>query len=154
MRRRGGKQVWSETLTAAERATSISKHEQYYRILGCLVDTLESQFGLCLLYDIHSYNYQRIEHETPVFNLGTGQINTRKWSKEVDQLLGPLGNIELPNIQVDTGVNSVFRGGQGYQATFIKENFANTLILPIEVKKIFMNEVGGVRPSPPWLSRN
>jgi len=137
-----GKQVWSETLTAAERATSISKHEQYYRILGCLVDTLESQFGLCLLYDVHSYNYQRIERETPAFNLGTGQLNTRKWDKEINHLLGLLGNIELPNIEIDASVNSVFKG-QGYQATFIKENFANTLILPIEVKKIFMNEVGG-----------
>lgn len=135
-----GKSVWSEDVTDDERAVSISKHQCYYRILGCLVDSLESQFGLCLLYDIHSYNYQRIEQVTPVFNLGTSLLNKRKWRKEIDHLLGLLNDVELPNIEVNAEANSVFKG-QGYQATFIKENYANTLILPIEVKKVFMNEI-------------
>ena len=137
-----GKSVWSEGISEDERALSISKHQCYYRILGCLVDTLESQFDLCLLYDIHSYNYQRIEQATPVFNLGTSQLNKRKWHKEINHLLRLLNDVELPNLEVNAEVNSVFKG-QGYQAAFIKENFANTLILPIEVKKVFMNEMSG-----------
>ncbi|MCW8328595.1 flavohemoglobin expression-modulating QEGLA motif protein [Photobacterium sp. SDRW27] len=137
-----GKSVWSEPLSEAERAISSEKHACYYRILGCLIDTLESQFGLCLLYDIHSYNYLRIERDTPVFNLGTGQINTRKWHKETKRLIELLEGIELPNIRVDAKINDVFKG-MGYQATFIRQHFPNTLILPIEVKKIYMDEMRG-----------
>lgn len=129
-----GKPVWSTPLTDAERAVSLEKHNTYYRILACLVDTLESHFGLCLLYDLHSYNYQRIEREVPVFNLGTKQVNRRRWRKEIDSLMDKLSKIELPNIDVTAQVNDVFQG-MGYQATFVKENFKNTLIMPLEVKK-------------------
>lgn len=99
-----------------------------------MIETLENKFGLCLLYDIHSYNYQRIEREVPTFNLGTAQVNCRRWRKELDVLLEHLNAIELPNIDVVANENDVFKG-MGYQATFVKENFSNTLIMPLEVKK-------------------
>ncbi|WP_305418393.1 flavohemoglobin expression-modulating QEGLA motif protein [Photobacterium leiognathi] len=137
-----GKNVWLEPLTPEERAISHEKHSCYYRILKCLVETLEKEFGLCLVYDIHSYNHQRIDAETPTFNVGTKQINCRRWRKEINVLLENLNSVELPNLEVTALENDVFKG-MGYQATFIKENFSNTLILPIEVKKIFMNEQGG-----------
>ncbi|WEM45325.1 flavohemoglobin expression-modulating QEGLA motif protein (plasmid) [Photobacterium sp. DA100] len=137
-----GKPVWQTPLSDDERAVSLAKHNCYYRILACLIDTLESKFGLCLLYDIHSYNYQRIERDVPVFNLGTKQVNTRRWRKEIDSLVGKLRNIELPNIDVTAEVNDVFQG-MGYQASFVKANFTNTLIMPLEVKKVFMDEERG-----------
>ncbi|KHT65623.1 hypothetical protein RJ45_00300 [Photobacterium gaetbulicola] len=137
-----GKPVWLSPLSDDEQALSLAKHSCYYRILACLIDTLESKFGLCLLYDIHSYNYQRIERDVPVFNLGTKQVNTRRWRKEIDSLVDKLRNIELPNIDVTAEVNDVFQG-MGYQASFVKANFANTLIMPLEVKKVFMDEERG-----------
>lgn len=137
-----GKPVWAEPLTDSERSTSLAKHNCYYRILACLVDTLETRFGLCLLYDVHSYNYQRIERDTPVFNLGTKQVNTRRWRKEIDSFLKGLDAIELPNINVTAKNNDVFMG-MGYQASFIKANFRNTLILPLEIKKVYMDESRG-----------
>ncbi|MGF1682213.1 flavohemoglobin expression-modulating QEGLA motif protein [Photobacterium minamisatsumaniensis] len=137
-----GKQVWSEPLTSEERSASLAKHSCYYRILACLVDTLESRFGLCLLYDIHSYNYQRIDRDVPVFNLGTKQVNTRRWHKEIKSFVDKLATVELPNIAVDAKVNDVFHG-MGYQANFVKNNFANTLIMPLELKKVFMDENRG-----------
>ncbi|PSW20604.1 flavohemoglobin expression-modulating QEGLA motif protein [Photobacterium sanctipauli] len=137
-----GKQVWSTPLLPDERETSVAKHDCYYRILACLIDTLESKFGLCLLYDIHSYNHQRIERDTPVFNLGTKQVNTRRWHKEVKSLVDRLAQVELPNIEVSANINDVFQG-MGYQASFIKARFANTLIMPLEVKKVFMDETRG-----------
>ncbi|HIF9456125.1 TPA: flavohemoglobin expression-modulating QEGLA motif protein [Photobacterium damselae] len=137
-----GKEVWTENLTEQERQTTLEKHARYYRILKCLIETLENKFGLCLLYDIHSYNYQRIEREVPTFNLGTEQVNCRRWRKELDVLLEHLNAIELPNIDVVANENDVFKG-MGYQATFVKENFSNTLIMPLEVKKVFMNEQAG-----------
>ncbi|MCP4956510.1 MAG: flavohemoglobin expression-modulating QEGLA motif protein [Photobacterium aquimaris] len=137
-----GKNVWSTPLSDAEREISLAKHQSYYRILQCLVETLELQFGLCLIYDIHSYNYQRVDTATPTFNVGTMQINRRRWRKEIDVLLEGLNNVELPNIDVTALENDIFKG-LGYQAAFIKQHFKNTLIMPIEVKKIFMNEEGG-----------
>lgn len=137
-----GKPVWQTPLTDEERAVSLAKHSCYYRILACLIDTLESQFGLCLLYDVHSYNYQRIDRDVPVFNLGTRQVNTRRWRKEIDSLVGKLRNIELPNINITAEVNDVFQG-MGYQASFVKSHFTNTLIMPLEVKKVFMDEARG-----------
>lgn len=137
-----GRKVWSEDLTDVERNVSQAKHACYYRILGCLIATLEERFGLCLLYDIHSYNYHRIEKDTPVFNLGTKQVNGRRWHKELQQLVSRLNEVELPNVDVSAKANDVFKG-MGYQATFVKENFTNTLIMPIEVKKIYMNENRG-----------
>ncbi|WP_299018053.1 flavohemoglobin expression-modulating QEGLA motif protein [uncultured Photobacterium sp.] len=137
-----GKKVWMEKLTEAEQSISRAKHACYYRILSCLIDTLESRFGLCLMYDIHSYNYQRIEKNAPVFNLGTKQVNTRKWHKELNQLITRLEEIVLPNIEISAKANDVFKG-MGYQATFVRDNFSNTLIMPIEVKKIYMDEGRG-----------
>ncbi|WP_281222468.1 flavohemoglobin expression-modulating QEGLA motif protein [Photobacterium sanguinicancri] len=137
-----GKDVWSTPLTDAEKAVSLDKHAKYYRILKCLIEALENKFGLCLIYDVHSYNYQRIENETPTFNLGTQQINKKLWRKDIDECLNQLNSVELPNIVVSAKENDVFKG-MGYQANFVKQHFKKTLILPIEVKKIFMNEVGG-----------
>ncbi|GIC79565.1 flavohemoglobin expression-modulating QEGLA motif protein [Moritella sp. F3] len=137
-----GKDVWSDALPTSEIALSKAKHSRYYRILKCLISTLEAKFGLCLLYDIHAYNYQRIETKTPTFNIGTQQLNSRHWRKVLDNLQRKLKHIELPNITVSVAENDVFKG-LGYQASFVTEHFRNTLIMPIEVKKVYMNEVGG-----------
>ncbi|MFT5807998.1 MAG: hypothetical protein ACI9LG_002298 [Moritella dasanensis] len=137
-----GKDVWSAALPASEIALSKAKHSRYYRILKCLISTLEAKFGLCLLYDIHAYNYQRIDANTPTFNIGTQQLNSRHWRKVLDNLQRKLKHIELPNITVSVAENDVFKG-LGYQAIFVTEHFRNTLIMPIEVKKVYMNEVGG-----------
>ena len=137
-----GKKVWTEDLTTEEKQVSLDKHATYYRILQCLISTLEKEFGFCLLYDVHSYNYQRIEYDSPTFNVGTKQINSRRWRKEIDEALQLLNNVQLPNIDVTARENDVFKG-MGYQATYIKNHFKNTLVLPIEVKKIYMSELGG-----------
>ena len=136
------KQVWQEPLSAEQIALSRTKHSRYYRILKTLITSLEAQFGLCLLYDVHSYNHQRIDGPTPTFNLGTKQVNAIHWRKTLDGLLRRLKRIELPNISVSVAENNVF-SGMGYQASFVTKHFRNTLIMPLEVKKVYMNEEGG-----------
>ncbi len=137
-----GKDIWSPSLPESEIALSKAKHNRYYRILKCLISTIEAKFGLCLLYDIHAYNYQRIEKKTPTFNIGTEQLNSRHWRKELDNLQYQLKHIELPNLSVSVAENVVFKG-MGYQASFVTKHFRNTLIMPIEIKKVYMNEIGG-----------
>jgi len=52
----------------------------------------------------------------------------------------------LPGIEVRAALNEVFYG-RGYQATFVGERFRNTLVLPTEVKKAYMDELSG-KPLP------
>jgi uncharacterized protein (TIGR02421 family) len=138
-----GKQVWKQPLTENEKAESRYKHQIYYRVLYALTQQLEKLFGACLIYDVHSYNYRRIQPATtPTFNLGTAQVDTNYWVNEIDHYVTQLKKIELNNVKVSVAKNQVFQG-KGYQAKFIKEHFKKTLILPTEVKKVFMNEETG-----------
>ncbi|GAB6260592.1 flavohemoglobin expression-modulating QEGLA motif protein [Photobacterium sp. R1] len=137
-----GKDVWHAPLTDAERFASLAKHSCYYRIFHALITALEHKFGYCVVYDVHSYNYERITTPCPTFNLGTAQVDRKEWQSEIKDLLTRLGQVNLPNLAVTAGENLVFQG-MGYQATFVRDHFSRTLILPIEIKKVYMNENGG-----------
>lgn len=145
-----GKSVWREPLTEAEKTRSLDKHAAFYRVLGALYDKLESLHPAVLTYDVHSYNYRRPEMgDTPVFNVGTEQIDMTRWQGAIDHWVGILDGIRLPGIPVRCAINEVFFG-RGYHATFVRENQRNTLILPSEVKKVFMDEHTG-QPYPEIL---
>lgn len=137
-----GKAVWRKKLTAKERAESIGKHQAFYRVLDALVTVIEQRFGAALIFDIHSYNYLRIEKETPTFNLGTEQIDKERWQSVIDLTLARLTKVELPNMPVTAMENTVFYG-RGYLIAHINSRFQNSLVLPLEIKKIFMDELKG-----------
>ena len=138
-----GKTVWSRKLTPKERMVSITKHQTFYRIVDALVVQLEKQFGEVLMMDVHSYNHvRRTEAIVPTFNIGSEQIDRDRWRFVINKALISLGHIRLPNIPVLAKENSVFFG-RGYLASHINSRFQNTLVLPVEVKKIFMDEVSG-----------
>jgi len=136
-----GRQVWKSPLSAAQKETSLKKHHTFYRVLGELYKKLENQHGSCLVYDMHSYNHKRIEKDTPVFNIGTEQLD-KKWTGVIKHWVEQLNNITLPGISSRAAADEVFYG-RGYQATFVHNNLNNTLVLPTEVKKVFMNELTG-----------
>lgn len=138
-----GDDVWKTPLKKSEKSLSLKKHDQYYRLLKALLDVLEKKFGGCLLVDIHSYNWEIRKHEqAPIFNIGTAQINLTRFEKPISTLAKNLSAIDLPNLEIETQYDAVFQG-KGYQATFIQENTSNTLIIPLEIKKIFMDERSG-----------
>ena len=137
------KPVWSRPLTDDERRLSLEKYACYYRVLGALLQKLETFFGRCLLFDVHSYNMQRDNRQTaPVFNIGTAQIEKRRWHKTLKSLNEALNQIELPNLEVQAEQDVVFYG-KGYQATFTRKHCSSVLTIPIEVKKIYMDELTG-----------
>lgn len=139
-----GKTVWRTPLTAAERQRSLEKHAAFYAVLGTLYRKLESLHPAILVYDVHAFNYRRpAMPETPVFNVGTEQIDMRRWQAAVNAWIEELSRIRLPDIMVQALVNAIFYG-RGYQATFVRANFKNTLILPSEVKKVYMDEMRGI----------
>lgn len=137
-----GKQVWRKKLTAKERNDSGEKHRGFYRVLDALVGKLEAQFGATLMFDVHSYNFLRRTDATPTFNLGTEQIDHDRWRSMVNLTLDKLNKVELSNLPVVACENGVFYG-RGYMIAHINSRFQNTLVLPIEVKKIFMDELTG-----------
>lgn len=138
-----GRNVWKAPLGNPEKILSLKKHDQYYRILKKLIDVLEKKFSGCLLVDVHSYNWQVREHKNaPVFNIGTSQVDVARFKETLTTLERKLLSIDLPNLDIESKCDAVFYG-KGYQATFIRENFLNTLITPLEIKKIFMDEENG-----------
>jgi uncharacterized protein (TIGR02421 family) len=137
-----GKKVWRYKLPEKEKKISINKHQTFYRVLDALVAQLEKKFKHCLIFDIHTYNYQRINRKTPTFDLGTRQINNDRWMPMIHATLKSLNSIQVDNLPVNAEENDVFVGN-GYMISHINSRFENTLVLPIEIKKCFMNEISG-----------
>jgi len=138
-----GQQVWNTPLTDAEKAASVQKHHDFYRVLGVLYEQLESIHPQILVYDVHSYNYQRPGMgDVPLFNIGTEQLDKQRWQSVIDDWNERLGQIDLPAVEVRSAIDEVFYG-RGYQATFVKQNLKNILVLPTEAKKSFMDELTG-----------
>lgn len=134
------KSVWKRPLTDDEKQISLTKHARYYQIFSALLKKLETLFGRCLVFDLHSYNMKKDGREkAPIFNIGTAQIEKRKWHKTLKHLDENLANIELPNLDVTCERDTVFYG-LGHQATFTRQNFNAVLNIPVEVKKIYMDE--------------
>ena len=139
-----GKPVWLKPLTNSQKQLSVDKHKMFYRVLGELIKTVEKLHGNCLVYDIHSYNYSRMNQSEipPTFNIGTEQLDTQRWAQVIKHWNKILAKIVLPNNDTRSAVDEVFFG-RGYLATFVKTKFKNTLVLPTEVKKVFMSEETG-----------
>jgi uncharacterized protein (TIGR02421 family) len=137
------KTVWKRKLTKKESQASIEKHQRFYRVLDVLTTTIERRFGAALIFDIHSYNYLGLEERvTPTFNIGTEQLDRERWKDTIELALNRLGEITLPNLPVVADENIVF-SGRGYLASHINARLQNTLVLPLEIKKIFMDELSG-----------
>jgi uncharacterized protein (TIGR02421 family) len=137
-----GKAVWRSKLSAKERKISTNKHQTFYRVLDALIRSVEQQYRASLIFDVHSYNHLRQSDDAPTFNIGSEQINMDRWQSIVDFSLKKLGAITLPNSSVTAKENAVFYG-RGYMISHVNSRFQNTLVLPLEVKKVFMNEGTG-----------
>ncbi len=138
------KQVWVEPLAENEIQISLNKHALFYRVLGAVIKKVEKLHGNCLVYDLHSYNYLDMASELspPTFNIGTEQLDSIRWGLVIKHWNKSLGMADMPNIDTRSAIDELFFG-RGYLATFVKQNFKNTLTLPTEVKKVFMNELSG-----------
>jgi hypothetical protein len=138
------KQAWAQPLAENEIQINLNKHALFYRVLGAVIKKVEKLHGNCLVYDLHSYNYVDMACETapPTFNIGTEQLDSIRWSQVIKHWDKSLGMADMPNIETRSVIDELFFG-RGYLATFVKQNFKNTLVLPTKVKKVFMNELSG-----------
>jgi len=136
-----GKKLWKTPLSRALRTISLSKHENFYKVIHALMVKLEKKFGVSIVYDMHSYNWRRWDREVPVINLGTINIDIDRFGKEVEDWRRSLSLLKLPNvIECSSNINDTFQGN-GYFLKFITNNFKNTLVLATEIKKIYCDEM-------------
>jgi N-formylglutamate amidohydrolase len=135
-----GKQLWKNPLSEAEKAKSLEKHANFYKVVDALISKLEEKFGVCIVYDMHSYNWQRWDREVPTWNLGTSNIDNERFGEEVESWRQVLASIKLPHgIAPTAKINDTFQGN-GYFLKYITKTFKNTLVLATEIAKVYCDE--------------
>ncbi|MGB0937593.1 MAG: N-formylglutamate amidohydrolase [Colwellia sp.] len=138
-----GVDVWKEPLSEEAIEQSKAKHAQFYRIVATVVEALQADFGQCIVYDNHSYNFKRHERkDLPVLNLGTSSVKSDKWRPVIDSWLKILKAMTVDGIEVTAAENDIFYG-KGYLAGFCHGRYDNVLVLATEAKKVFMDELTG-----------
>ncbi len=138
-----GKDIWKEPLSDDAIAQSKAKHAQFFRVVSAVVEALVKDFGQCVVYDIHSYNFRRHEREDlPVFNLGTSTVKSEKWRPIIDKWLAALQSMKVDGVKVTAGENDIFFG-KGNLAGHCHGLYDDVVVLATEVKKVFMDELRG-----------
>ena len=95
------KLVWEKPLSQKQRAKSHNKHQSFYNVLEAIIEVVENQFKNAIVFDIHSYNYKRIEVDTPTSALdksilNDGEILLAKWRNSLTLLLYLTFKLEQP----------------------------------------------------------
>lgn len=137
-----GKKVWTEELSNDEIQTSMKKYNNFYKVIDALVKVIERKYDSCVVYDIHSYNYKRMEKLTPpMFNVGTTNVK-KKYKTAIIDWLKRLNRIESSYVEIDAKENDVFFG-KGHFLAHISSKHKKTLVLATEVKKSYCDELSG-----------
>jgi hypothetical protein len=126
---------------------SLESYDSFYRFMETCIASILERFGICIVYDIHSYNISRQQAKgikyPPVFNLGTALLDKSKWEIAIELWLEHLGAISLPGIETRVAENHVFSG----KAEFCRHLCSldhRILVLPTEISKVYMDEIKGV----------
>jgi N-formylglutamate amidohydrolase len=136
-----GKQLWKNPLPENQKEKSLQKHANFYKVVHALIAKLEAKFGVCVVYDMHSYNWKRWTREVPTWNLGTSNVDNSRFGNEIESWRAILENTPLPNgIKSTSKINDTFKGN-GYFLKYITQNFNNTLVLATEIAKVYCNEL-------------
>ncbi len=140
-------EAWGQTVRRSipseqEERAILDLHRSYYRVLDALINVLEQRFAACVVYDLHSYNYSRLPGNPPLFNIGTHFIDRDRFRPLLDLLMDGLRSIGLSGVINRVAMDEVF-AGKGYQADYLSNNHPTSLCIPIEIKKVFMDEVTG-----------
>lgn len=139
-----GKKLWKEPLQKSMREKSLAKHANFYKVIHALISTLEKTFGICIVYDMHSYNWKRWDREVPTWNLGTANIDNYRFKNHIESWRNILENTPFPNnINSSSKINDTFKGN-GYFLKYITNNFNNTLVLATEIAKIYCDELSQI----------
>ncbi len=139
-----GKQLWKNPLPGKEKEISLAKHTAFFKVTHALIEKIEAKFGAAIVYDMHSYNWQRWDREVPTWNLGTSNVDNDRFKEDIEAWRKSLSEIKLPNdIKSTAAINNTFFGN-GYFLRYITRNFKNTLVLATEIAKVYCDEINQV----------
>jgi len=143
-----GLDVWRLKVEGRMREDTLKKHREFYSLVDLIVEYLLEHFGKLLVYDMHSYCYQRekkqqwFEDPGPEINLGTVAVNRELFAPVIEPLIGLLGENEIDGHPVRVGENEIFPGGY-LSRRLSRAYFDSVLVLALEYKKLFMDEWTG-----------
>lgn len=137
-----GKKVWAQPLSAEIRKKQLAKHQAFYRLVEVLLSSLQANYSRLVLFDMHSFNYLRMQNEAPVINVGTVLIQNVQFRPWIDKWLDLMETIVLNDLPVTVSENEVWVG-DGYFAEYVNKNYPDTLVLVNEIKKVYCNELNG-----------
>ncbi len=92
-----GKQLWETPISDEMKQKSLEKHDNFYKVVHALIHKIEQLYGCCVVYDMHSYNWQRWDREVPTWNLGTSNVDQQRYQTEIELWRTLLGQMNLPN---------------------------------------------------------
>lgn len=139
-----GKQLWYKPLPQGMIDKSLQKHSNFYKVVHALIAKLEEKFGVCIVYDMHSYNWKRWDREVPTWNLGTANVDQERFKEAIESWRSVLGQMDLPNnIPSTSKINDTFQGN-GYFLKYITNHFDNTLVLATEIAKVYCDELAQI----------
>ncbi len=145
-----GKEVWGEALSDFEREFTMEKWYEFNTLMDCAVEDAIERFGFAVVFDFHSYNYQRdryVDWRTdgkPVINLGTRHLDLDDRGRAiVSDTFASLRGHTVGGGPCLVEENGVFYGG--YLNRRLNHLYGPRCItLSIEYKKVYMDERTGV----------
>lgn len=143
-----GLKVWKRPLTQNEINISLAKHNEFHQLIDIVVEYLLQQNKYAIIFDSHSYCYQREERlpwygdKKPVINLGTEPINQTIFGEMIKNFIGHLGKISINERLLSVAENEIFKGGY-LTRRLCAQHHDQFIVFAIEFKKIFMNEWTG-----------
>lgn len=144
-----GLDVWKEPLNQYEKEFSQEKWYEFHTMMDCAVEDTIERFGFAVVFDFHSYNYQRhgpTDWRTdgkPVINLGTRHLQLdAQGRRTVDWFLHELQGHTVLGESCLVEENGVFYGG--YLNRRLAHLYGSKVItLSVEYKKVYMDEASG-----------
>jgi len=145
-----GLKVWKDELPEALAEESLTHYDMFYNDLKEMLTGIHQRHNCFVVYDIHTYNVKREGPEcpeadpmlNPEINIGTGNMNRKKFAPVVDALATAMEGYDYNNRRLDVRENVKFQGGHFMR--WIHDNFPNKVcVISIEFKKFFMDEWTG-----------
>ncbi len=142
-----GKKVWQMPPSKEELAISYQKYDEAHELIEFFVEQILAYFHKAVVIDLHTYSFKRQMYgaksaSLPIFNIGTTRIDRNRHGKFVDALMEDLKKLQLNGSAVTVLENDVFKG-DGAVVTEIAKKFPEATPLPLDIKKVFMDEATG-----------
>ncbi len=143
-----GLQVWKSALAHSEIKQSLAAYDDFYAMIGALLDGLVAQWGCVLLLDIHSYNHRRDGADAPPapvagnpeIELGVTTLDHGRWGPALQRFTEALRAHPVAGHSPDVRENVRYPTG-GHFPEWVYANYGDKVCtISPEFKKIYMDE--------------